>query len=100
MDRVPELESTSEAREFPETVEEEPERVEPRSDASGAQEGAQRPWWWRVSRDMGEIYRRYTGDIPGVYWVFTGCLPCVYRVFAGYLPEKLAMALVQRAQLS
>jgi len=46
------------------------------------------------------IWGRYTGDIQEIYRVFTGCLPCVYRVFAGYLPEKLAMALVQRAQLS
>ncbi len=31
-----------------ETVEEEPEGAEPRSDATGAQEGAQRPWWRRM----------------------------------------------------
>jgi excisionase family DNA binding protein len=38
-----------EAREFPETVEEDPERAEPRSAAGGAQEGAQpRPWWRRI----------------------------------------------------
>ncbi len=30
------------------TVEEEPERAEPRSYAAGAQEGVQRPWWRRV----------------------------------------------------
>jgi len=30
------------------TVEEEPERAEPRSGAPGAQEGAQRPWWRRM----------------------------------------------------
>jgi hypothetical protein len=37
--------------EVPETVEEEPEAAQPRSDAPGAQEGAQRrPWWKRVFR--------------------------------------------------
>ena len=30
------------------TVEEEPERAEPRPGAPGAQEGAQRPWWRRM----------------------------------------------------
>jgi len=30
------------------TVEEEPERAEPRSYAAGPQEGVQRPWWRRV----------------------------------------------------
>jgi hypothetical protein len=48
MDRVPELESTSEARESPETVEEEPERAEPCSSAGESQESEQRPWWRRV----------------------------------------------------
>jgi hypothetical protein len=48
MDRVPELESTSEARESPETVEEAPEGAEPRPDAPGPQEDARRPWWRRV----------------------------------------------------
>jgi hypothetical protein len=48
MDRVPELESTSEARQSPETVEETPERAEPRPDAPGPQEGTQRPWWRRM----------------------------------------------------
>ena len=31
-----------------ESVEEEPERAEPRPAAGGAQEDAQRPWWRRV----------------------------------------------------
>ena len=44
----PSQDEPSEARESPETVEEEPERAEPRSGASGAEEGAQRPWWRRV----------------------------------------------------
>jgi hypothetical protein len=30
------------------TVEEEPERAEPRPGAAGAQEGVQRPWWRRI----------------------------------------------------
>jgi excisionase family DNA binding protein len=37
-----------EPTEAAETVEEEPERAEPHSDAPGAQEGARRPWWRRV----------------------------------------------------
>src|SRR5215211_8132432 len=43
-ERIPELEAPSEPRESPETVEEEPDRAEPYSDAPGAQEGTQRPW--------------------------------------------------------
>jgi hypothetical protein len=31
-----------------ETVEEAPDRAEPRPDASGSQEGARRPWWKRI----------------------------------------------------
>jgi hypothetical protein len=46
--RVPELEGPQEASEASETVEEEPERAEPRPYAPGAQEGIQRPWWRRV----------------------------------------------------
>src|SRR5918994_6747765 len=46
--RVPELEAPREPTEAAETVEEEPEGAEPRFDAPGAQEGAQRPWWRRV----------------------------------------------------
>jgi hypothetical protein len=37
-----------EARESPETLEEEPERAEPHSATGGAQEGVWRPWWRRV----------------------------------------------------
>jgi hypothetical protein len=40
-----------ELRESPKTVEEEPERAEPRPDASGVQEGVRRPWWRRVFGD-------------------------------------------------
>jgi hypothetical protein len=48
-ERIPELEAPSEARESLETIEEEHDRAqEPRSDAAGAQEGVQRPWWRRV----------------------------------------------------
>ncbi len=43
-----ELFARREPRESPQTVEEEPDRAEPHSDAPGAQEGAQRPWWRRV----------------------------------------------------
>jgi hypothetical protein len=49
--RIPELEAPAspEARESPETVEEEPERTEePQSGAGDAQEGARRPWWRRI----------------------------------------------------
>jgi hypothetical protein len=40
--------ATPEARESPETVEEEPEEAEPRPATGGAQEGVRRPWWRRV----------------------------------------------------
>lgn len=46
--RVPELEAPQRYPEAPETVEEEQERAELRSDAAGAQEAVQRPWWRRV----------------------------------------------------
>jgi hypothetical protein len=50
--RIPaaELEAPSEARESPQAVEDEPSEAgaEPRPDAPGAQERAQRPWWRRV----------------------------------------------------
>jgi hypothetical protein len=50
-DRLQALEapaSSSEARESPQTVEEEPERAEPYSATGGAEEGVRRPWWRRV----------------------------------------------------
>jgi hypothetical protein len=47
-ERIPELEAPSEARESPQTAEEQQGRGEPRSDAPGAQEGEQRPWWRRL----------------------------------------------------
>jgi small-conductance mechanosensitive channel len=43
-----ELFALTEARESPQTVEEEPDRAESRSATGGAQEGAQRPWWRRI----------------------------------------------------
>jgi hypothetical protein len=43
-----ELASVRESPEPRESVEEEPERAEPRPDASGTQEGVQRPWWRRM----------------------------------------------------
>ena len=46
--RIPQLEAPQETPENRETVEEEPERAEPRSYAPGAQEGAQRPLWRRI----------------------------------------------------
>jgi hypothetical protein len=48
LERIPAIEAPQEARESPGTVEEEPERAEPRSRAGDAREGAQRPWWRRV----------------------------------------------------
>jgi hypothetical protein len=49
LERIPpQIEAPQEARESPETVEDEAERAEPRPDAPGAQEGVQRPWWRRV----------------------------------------------------
>jgi hypothetical protein len=42
-----ELHALGEPRESPETVEAEPDRAQPRSDAPGLQEGAQRRSWWR-----------------------------------------------------
>ena len=47
-DRLRELEGPRDARESPETVEQEPERAESHSATVGAQEGARRPWWRRV----------------------------------------------------
>jgi len=47
MDRMPELEAPLETSGPPETVEDGPERAEPRPDAPGTQEGAQRRSWWR-----------------------------------------------------
>ena len=48
VERIPAIEAPQEPTEASETVEEEPQRAEPRPDTPGAQEGAQRPWWRRV----------------------------------------------------
>jgi excisionase family DNA binding protein len=44
----PSQKTSSEPPEASETVEEEPERTEPRSSTEGRQEGVHRPWWRRV----------------------------------------------------
>jgi hypothetical protein len=46
-ERIPQLEAPPEPPGGPETVEEEPERAEPRPATGAAQEGVQRPWWRR-----------------------------------------------------
>ena len=48
--RIPELEAPREASGASETVDEEPEKVEPRPGAPRPQEGVQRPWWRRFIR--------------------------------------------------
>ena len=49
LERIPpQLEAPSEARESPQTVEEETGRAEPRPTTVESQEGVQRPWWRRV----------------------------------------------------
>jgi flagellar motility protein MotE (MotC chaperone) len=47
VERIPAIEAPQEASEASGTVEEEPERAEPHSDAPGAQEAVQRRSWWR-----------------------------------------------------
>jgi excisionase family DNA binding protein len=53
--RIPELEAagSSEPAEASQTVEEGPDRAEPRSSAGSAQTVPQRPWWRRVFRGWG-----------------------------------------------
>lgn len=48
MDRLPELEAPSETSASSETVEDEPERAEPRPATGEAREPVRRPWWRRV----------------------------------------------------
>jgi chromosome segregation ATPase len=51
LERIPpQLEAPSEARESPQTVEQEPERAQPRPTTVESQEPVQRPWWRRVFR--------------------------------------------------
>jgi len=42
------IEAPQEPPEDAETIEEEPERAEPRPDTPGPQEGVRRPWWRRI----------------------------------------------------
>jgi hypothetical protein len=49
LERIPpQLEAPQEAPKDAETVEEAPDRAEPRPATGGAEEGARRPWWRRV----------------------------------------------------
>ena len=49
LERIPpQLEAPSEARESPQTAEEQQGRGQPHSDAPGAAQGVQRPWWRRI----------------------------------------------------
>jgi hypothetical protein len=47
VERIPAIEAPQEATEASETVEEEPDRAEPRPGSSETEEDAQRPWWRR-----------------------------------------------------
>jgi len=49
-ERIPELEAPSEARESPETVDEQQGRGQPHPATSGPQESTQKPWWRRILR--------------------------------------------------
>jgi hypothetical protein len=48
VERIPAIEAPQDTTEAPQDAEEETEAAQPRSDAPGAQEGAQRPWWRRM----------------------------------------------------
>jgi flagellar motility protein MotE (MotC chaperone) len=48
VERIPAIEAPQEASEASETIEEEPERAEPRPAKVESQETVQRPWWRRV----------------------------------------------------
>jgi excisionase family DNA binding protein len=48
VERIPAIEAPQEASQAAETVEEEPERAEPRPVTVESQESVQRPWWWRI----------------------------------------------------
>jgi len=51
LERIPAIEAPQEAAEAAETVEDEPQRAEPRPAPPGAQEAAEpRPWWRRIIR--------------------------------------------------
>ena len=46
--KIPAIEAPTETRDAAEPAEEHQGRGEPRPDAGGVQEGAERPWWRRV----------------------------------------------------
>ena len=48
VERIPAIEAPQEATDAAETIEEEPEKAEPRAAAGESQDGAQRPWWRRM----------------------------------------------------
>jgi len=48
VERIPAIEAPQEASQAAETVEEEPERAEPRPVTVESQESVQRPWWRRI----------------------------------------------------
>jgi hypothetical protein len=48
VERIPAIDAPQEASEASETVEEKPERAEPRPATVESQESVQRPWWRRV----------------------------------------------------
>ena len=48
VERIPAIEAPQEPAEASETVEEEPERAQPRPTTGEAQEAVQRPWWRRM----------------------------------------------------
>jgi len=50
VERIPAIEAPSEARESPQTAEEQHGRGQPHSAMAEAQESAQRPWWRRIFR--------------------------------------------------
>jgi hypothetical protein len=48
LERIPAIEAPSETHDAAETTTAEPEGTSPRSDAGGAREDTQRPWWRRM----------------------------------------------------
>ena len=49
VERIPAIEAPTDERDAPETVDQEPEGAQPRSDAPGPQTGTgRRPWWRRI----------------------------------------------------
>jgi hypothetical protein len=50
VERIPAIEAPAETSEASEAADEQQGRGQPHSDAPGAQEGVQRPWWRRILR--------------------------------------------------